>query len=481
MRAATFLFVCSFFCVIFLAGIIQAQNSLTHNTGTLEVTIIDNGYLGDDGSGTYGGVVFNGNPNAMYAGGFIYGQYGQAWGNMGSFLIEDLYNVISITGFSSNAYFNQITNHTFAQILNPDSRINIKSYSNTAHDFVFIRGSIYNNTTTIDDFYPGIFADWDIGDYVLNRGGYDPTRNLFYVYNNSSGTDPSYYGIMGINVPANTWRGTVLGSVDPPPTADSVRYYNFNWMTSTAFDTITTDNDYRILACLGPYTIPAGSTLVIDMAIVAGTSLADLLDNAQAAIDYGPFVPVELTSFTAISQTGKVYLNWTTATELNNLGFEIERKILNNQNEGEWIRIGFVEGNGTTTETEEYFYIDNINTIQASSLSYRLKQIDFLGSYEYSDEVYVESLAPTDFVLEQNYPNPFNPSTSIKYGVAVKSHIVMKVFNALGSEVAILINEEKPAGSYEVELDAANLPSGIYFYRLQTGDFIETKKMMLLK
>jgi hypothetical protein len=192
-------------------------------------------------------------------------------------------------------------------------------------------------------------------------------------------------------------------------------------------------------------------------------------------------VPVELTSFTATSQMGKVYLNWTTATELNNLGFEIERKILNNQNEGEWVRIGFVEGHGTTTEIKEYSYIDDINAIQASSLVYRLKQIDFLGSYEYSDEVLVDNPAPIDYALYQNYPNPFNPTTSIKHVVAVKSHIVIKVFNALGSEVATLANGVLKAGTYEVEFNATNLPSGIYFYTLQAGSFIETKKMVLMK
>jgi hypothetical protein len=476
MRNATFLFVCSFFCVIFLSVFTQAQNSLTHNTGTLEVTIIDNGYLGDDGSGTYGGVVFNGNPNAMYAGGFIFGQYGQAWGNMASFLIEDIYNAIPITGFSSNAFFNQITDHTFALILNPDSRTNIKSYSNAGQDFVFIRGSIYNNTTTIDDLYPGIFADWDIGNYVLNRGGYDPSRNLFYVYDNGGGTDPSFYGIMGINVGPNTWRGTVLGSISPPPHPDSVRYYYFNRMTSTVFDTITTDKDCRILACLGPFIIPAGSTLVVDMAIVAGTSLADLQANADEAILYGQYVPVELTSFTAnVNNEGNVILNWSTATEINNQMFEIERR----SEEGQFIKIGYVEGNGTTTEPQEYTYIDN--TVGTGTYFYRLKQIDFLGTYEYSEEIELKVSGPLTFGLEQNYPNPFNPSTNIKYSLPESGIIKLAVYNVVGEEVAVLAEGFSEAGFFDVNFSASNLPSGIYVYKLQSGNFVESKKMLLLK
>jgi len=192
-------------------------------------------------------------------------------------------------------------------------------------------------------------------------------------------------------------------------------------------------------------------------------------------------VPVELTSFTANTQEGRVYLNWSTATELNNLGFEVERKIINNNKEGEWVRIGFREGYGTTTEPKEYSYLDDISSIAATSLFYRLKQIDFLGSYEYSDEVFVETLAPTYFVLRQNYPNPFNPSTTITFGVPVKANVVLKVFNSLGEEVAQLVNKEIPAGVYEVEFKAEEITSGIYFYRLQAGQFVETKKMVLLR
>jgi len=159
----------------------------------------------------------------------------------------------------------------------------------------------------------------------------------------------------------------------------------------------------------------------------------------------------------------------------------VERKIINNNVEGEWVRIGFREGFGTTTEPKEYSYVDNIRSITAKSLAYRLKQIDFDGRYEYSDEVFVETLAPTDFVLKQNYPNPFNPSTTITFGIPVKANVVLKVFNSLGEEVAQLVNNEIIAGSYKIEFDATNLPSGVYFYQLNAGEFINTKKMILLK
>jgi len=183
------------------------------------------------------------------------------------------------------------------------------------------------------------------------------------------------------------------------------------------------------------------------------------------------------TSFTASTSQGKVTLNWSTATETNNLGFEIERKLDNS----DWDRIGFVEGHGTTTEPKGYFYVDDITTIQSSSFAYRLKQIDYDGSYEYSDEVLADISVPLGFALQQNYPNPFNPATTISYSLPIKSQVELAIYNALGESVMQLVNEEKPAGSYRVEFDAANLPSGVYFYQLKTKGYLETKKMILMK
>ena len=192
-------------------------------------------------------------------------------------------------------------------------------------------------------------------------------------------------------------------------------------------------------------------------------------------------IPVELTSFTASITQGNVHLNWTTATELNNLGFEIHRKIIREEIEGEWVTIGYREGAGTTTEPQEYSYVDDISSIPATSLAYRLKQIDFLGSYEYSDEVFVGNPAPVDYAIQQNYPNPFNPVTTISYSLPVKSQVDLVIYNTLGEKVNQLVKEEKEAGNHQIEFDATTLPSGVYFYRLQAGSFVETKKMVLLR
>ena len=218
------------------------------------------------------------------------------------------------------------------------------------------------------------------------------------------------------------------------------------------------------------------TTLVVDIAIVAGTSLSDLLSNADEAILYGQHVPVEFTSFAAnVNNNGDVILNWTTATELNNQMFEIERR----SEEGQYIKIGYVNGHGTTTENQEYSYIDN--SVETGTYFYRLKQIDFLGTYEYSDEIEVEVNGPLTFGLEQNYPNPFNPSTHIKYNIPESGIVKLAIYNTLGEEVAVLVDGMVEAGFYEVTFDASHLPSGAYFYRLQSDKLNQVKKMLLMK
>jgi hypothetical protein len=143
--------------------------------------------------------------------------------------------------------------------------------------------------------------------------------------------------------------------------------------------------------------------------------------------------------------------------------------------------IGHLEGKGTTTEPTYYSYEDDITGINANALEYRLKQMDYNGNYTYSEIISVNSLAPDGFVLEQNYPNPFNPSTRIKYALATKQLVSLKVYDILGNEIAKLVNEEKPAGTYEVEFNANHMSAGVYYYTIVTDNFVQTKKMILLK
>lgn len=184
--------------------------------------------------------------------------------------------------------------------------------------------------------------------------------------------------------------------------------------------------------------------------------------------------PVELKSFNAIINNDEVTLNWITSTETNNKGFEIQRKKGN-----EFNTITYLDGNGTTTESQSYSYLDK--NLSAGKYIYRLKQIDFDGSYSYSKNLEVDLITLNQFNLNQNYPNPFNPSTIIKYEIPSNSFVTLKIYDVLGKEVAKLVNQNENAGLYSIYFDASKLASGIYYYRIKAGNFMQTKKMILLK
>jgi glucose/arabinose dehydrogenase len=186
-------------------------------------------------------------------------------------------------------------------------------------------------------------------------------------------------------------------------------------------------------------------------------------------------VPVELISFSAAEENGNVRLNWYTASETNNAGFKIERS----RDGSDYEEIFFIGGNGTTTNRNVYSYLDE--TVSSGIYYYRLKQVNFDGSFEYLNVVAINLGMPTEFVLKQNYPNPFNPKTVISFQIPTEGLVNLVVYDVLGNEVAILINEQKSAGSYDVDLDASQLTSGIYFYKLTAGEFSSTRKMILLK
>jgi len=188
-------------------------------------------------------------------------------------------------------------------------------------------------------------------------------------------------------------------------------------------------------------------------------------------------IPVELISFSSIVSGNNVTLHWQTATETNNYGFEILR--FDNNGKNEWEAIGFIAGHGTTTEQHQYSFVDEI--IKPGIYQYRLKQLDFNGSFELSIIIEVNITVPTEFSLKQNYPNPFNPSTTINYSIKKNGLVILIVYDILGKEVAALVNENQEAANYSVNFNASNLPSGIYFYRLKSGGFSSTKKLILLK
>ncbi|MGQ9799426.1 MAG: T9SS type A sorting domain-containing protein [Ignavibacterium sp.] len=190
-------------------------------------------------------------------------------------------------------------------------------------------------------------------------------------------------------------------------------------------------------------------------------------------------LPVELSSFTVSLIENNISLSWTTVTETNNYGFEIQRQqSIKQSSVNKWEKIGFVPGFGTTTEPKHYSFIDK--NLIAGTYKYRLKQIDFDGKVSYSDEIKIDFI-PEGFELKQNYPNPFNPVTKIVYSINQPTRVKLYVSNLLGQTIEELVNELKEPGIYEVTFDGKNLTSGLYFYSLETPFGKISKKMLYLK
>jgi len=200
------------------------------------------------------------------------------------------------------------------------------------------------------------------------------------------------------------------------------------------------------------------------------------IDDINVVLYEASVVPVELVSFTGEIKGNQVNLEWSTASETNNYGFEVQKSVYN----GSFQKIAFIEGIGTSTEINQYKYYDNVSDNNID-IRYRLKQIDFDGTYSYSKIINIGSQTPIKFALDQNYPNPFNPSTKIKYQIPENGFVSLIVYDVLGNELITLVNEEKKSGKYEVEFIATEFSSGIYFYTLRTNEYISTKKMILVK
>jgi hypothetical protein len=193
-------------------------------------------------------------------------------------------------------------------------------------------------------------------------------------------------------------------------------------------------------------------------------------------------VPVELTSFSAATIGKNVKLSWNTATEINNYGFEVERSVV----KGEWDKIGFVNGNGNSNSPKDYYFVDDNlpadrQGVTTGKYSYRLKQIDNDGQFEYSKTIEVDMNGVKKYELTQNYPNPFNPTTTISYILPQAGMVRLTLYNILGQEIRTLVNEVKEAGTHSINFNASDLNSGVYVYKIESGSFTQTKKMTLVK
>jgi len=264
---------------------------------------------------------------------------------------------------------------------------------------------------------------------------------------------------------------------------------------------VSGESHYFLGTSIGVYftnTLNGASTVWTQEAVSSiGNAVAVMLDwrdndGTLAAATHGKGVytapvtsplPVELSLFSGIFQNGKVKLLWRTETEVNNYGFDVERKNppLNPLQGGEFEKIGFIDGHGNSNSPKSYEFVDE--SVMNGKQYYRLKQIDNDGSFEYSDVVEVDVPILQDYaILEQNYPNPFNPETKIRFMVNDNIHVSLKVYDEIGSEIAEIFNDKVESGRiYEVNFDGLHFSSGVYFYSLISEKTRKTKKMILIK
>jgi len=344
---------------------------------------------------------------------------------------------------------------------------------------VFVCLGIYSSNHVLSSSEGQLLADYlSAGGMVYMEGGdtwyYDPSTPVHSMFNINGVSDGS--GDLG----------TILGQTGTFTEGMSFNYFGDNsWI-----DRISNINPAQLIfknqspeyGCAVAY--DAGTYKTIGASFEFGGLANGVSPNtkkelmAQMLDFFGlNIVPVELISFKAEVDENRVKLLWETATEINNSGFAVERSTDNISFE----RIGFIEGKGTTTESQEYSFID-VSLGNKGKYYYRLNQIDYDGTETYSDVIEIEyTLIPKVFSLSQNYPNPFNPITTLQFGIPKEVKVTLKIYDVIGREVETIVNEKMQPGYYEYKWNASNFATGVYFYRLTAGSFVQTKKMILMK
>jgi hypothetical protein len=343
------------------------------------------------------------------------------------------------------------------------------------------------------------------GHYISGNGGSNPNFkadfevDYMFAFNPGSSSTNCYLDAASrVGTPSHTYLGNCGQSGSPIDYSTTGTVFSSGHTITFAFNNSGTSNKgFEIKIPFGAIGATASMNISLFAFVVSSTAFfSDVtvpgnrtggnpgFDPDFGSLSGGPYhssnypLPVELASFSANVKSGYVELSWLTATELNNYGFEIERSI----DKTNWQKLDFIAGYGTSNSPKLYSYIDRKPFNGVSY--YRLKQIDNDGSSHYSREVEVELTTVLHFKLEQNHPNPFNPSTKISWQSPISGHQSLKVFDLIGNEITTLVNEFREAGSYEIEFNAAQYPglsSGMYFYKLQIGQFSQVKKMILTK
>ncbi len=326
----------------------------------------------------------------------------------------------------------------------------------------------YDAITAIDNQSLMVWTDFRAGSFGSYVGFFPDYAMLVSPALDSLGNDQDSvtYNVSVPSVKLYDTDVTFSYTISPTPAAGDINISFPNGNTISTFpDTIPMKVTTSGNVSVGTYTIT----------VVGNGPNGTPVHKRTVSLVVGMVIPVELTAFSAAVNKNDVVLNWTTATELNNLGFEIQRK----DKEGKFESLDFINGKGTTTEINEYSFVDS--KVDAGNYTYRLMQKDFDGTFAYSQEVEVEISLPLEYSLEQNYPNPFNPTTTISYSIPSDNFVTIKLYDVLGNEVITLVNEQKQAGRYDMLFNASNIASGVYYYQINSGTFAQTRKLMLLK
>ncbi len=283
-----------------------------------------------------------------------------------------------------------------------------------------------------------------------------------YSRNATNNTTSIRVGVLGTTI--NGDGGGIPAGFDITSSYTTWVQLNFTILNPTVYTTLTIDNITNAIGLFANHANDPQTGVITNQPL---TEPVNIIDDP---------LPVELSSFAAIMfDKDKVMLNWQTATEVKNYGFDVERQA----NSGQWEKVGFVNGNGNSNSPKEYSYIDK-NLIGGSKFFYRLKQVNNDGQFTYTDAVEVV-VVPNQYELSQNYPNPFNPSTKIKFSLPEAGKVSLKIYDMTGAEVVDLVNADYEAGYYGIDLNLSNLASGVYLYRFQSKGYSQVKKLMLLK
>lgn len=355
----------------------------------------------------------------------------------------------------------------------------------------------------------GCFAILSVNQPASVQGLEQFTASLRVEIAGQSDANP-HYGIVGLLIP-NDWQVDSVwfegayndyctflhpdssdaepgGQVDYWADSLEARYPsgpNLQWViyqSSTSHLTLVSTDTVDLFVTM----TPSATQGIFDLGYFVTDAALDFTDptyysvSLNNSITVSGVIPVELTSFAAIGNKNGVELRWETASETNNRGFDIEKSM-----DGLiFSKIGFVNGNGTTTQRSSYQFIDK--SPLTGKQFYRLKQIDFNGTFDYSKVVEISPAVPQEFTLGQNYPNPFNPSTTINFGVPVESEITLSIYNSLGQLVKVVASGIYQAGNHNLNFSADELSTGTYYYNLKAkgsdgSEFNKTAKMLLLK